>query len=119
MKQVPIPSEMRMGADGLMDRTTARYTINHDCTFALETALAIKDRVPSAELFVVSIGPTSFEQSLRKAISMGFDRACLLSDRRLGALVGDYREILPALIERVRAGFTFGLSEPKRELARI
>ena len=84
MKQVPLPSEMRTGADGLMDRTTARSTINHDCTFALESALEIKDRVPDAELSVVSMGPPSFEQSLRKAISLGFDRACLLSDRRLG-----------------------------------
>jgi electron transfer flavoprotein alpha/beta subunit len=84
MKQVPIPSEMRTGADGLMDRTTARSTINHDCTFALESALEVKDRVPDAELVVVSMGPPSFEQSLRKAISLGFDRACLLSDRRLG-----------------------------------
>jgi len=84
MKQVPLPSEMRTGADGLMDRTTARSTINHDCTFALESALEVKDRVPDAELIVVSMGPPSFEQSLRKAISLGFDRACLLSDRRLG-----------------------------------
>ncbi|HXV64419.1 MAG TPA: electron transfer flavoprotein subunit beta/FixA family protein [Vicinamibacteria bacterium] len=84
MKQVPLPSEMRTGADGLMDRTTAQSTVNHDCAFALEQALEIKDSAPDCELFVVSMGPPSFEQSLRKAISMGFDRACLLSDRRLG-----------------------------------
>lgn len=84
MKQVPLPSEMRTGDDGLMDRTTARSTINHDCSFALEQALAVKDAVPESELLVVSMGPPSFDQSLRKAISMGFDRACLLSDRKLG-----------------------------------
>ncbi|MEJ2387585.1 MAG: FAD-binding protein [Chromatiaceae bacterium] len=84
MKQVPVPSEMRMGADGLMDRTKAKSIINVDCTFALEQALQIKNQVPDAELIVLSMGPASFEQSLRKAVAMGFDRAVLLSDRRLG-----------------------------------
>jgi electron transfer flavoprotein alpha subunit len=84
IKQVPVPSEMRMGADGLMDRTKARSVINVDCSFALEQALQIKNRLPDAELIVLSMGPASFEQSLRQAVGMGFDRAVLLSDRRLG-----------------------------------
>lgn len=84
MKQVPVPSEMRMGADGLMDRTKAKSIINVDCTFGLEQGLEIKDRVKDAELIVVSMGPPSFEQSLRKAVAMGYDRAILLSDKRLG-----------------------------------
>lgn len=84
MKQVPLPSEMRMGADGLMDRTKAKSIINVDCSFGLEQGLEIKNRVPDAELTVLSMGPKSFEQSLRKAISMGYDRAVILSDRRLG-----------------------------------
>ncbi len=84
MKQVPLPTEMRMGADGLMDRTKAKSIINVDCSFGLEQGLQIKKAVPDAELIVASMGPPSFEQSLRKAISMGYDRAVLLSDRRLG-----------------------------------
>ncbi|NUQ24315.1 MAG: electron transfer flavoprotein subunit alpha [Saprospiraceae bacterium] len=84
MKQVPLPSEMRMGADGLMDRTRAKSMINVDCTFGLEQGLEIKAKAPDAELIVVSMGPGSFEQSLRKAISLGYDRAVLLSDKRLG-----------------------------------
>ena len=84
MKQVPLPTEMRMGADGLMDRTKAKSIINVDCSFGLEQGLQIKKSVPDAELIVVSMGPPSFEQSLRKTISMGYDRAVLLSDRKLG-----------------------------------
>ena len=84
MKQAPVPSEMRMGADGLMDRTKAKSIINVDCSFALEQALELKNRVPDAELIVLSMGPASFEQSLRRAVGMGFDRVVLLSDRRLG-----------------------------------
>ncbi len=84
MKQVPLPTEMRMGADGLMDRTKAKSMINADCAFGLEQGLQIKKHVPDAELIVISMGPPSFEQSLKKALAMGYDRAILLSDRKLG-----------------------------------
>ncbi len=84
MKQVPLPSEMRMGADGLMDRTKAKSIINIDCGYALEAGLQMKVDNPEAKLIVCSMGPPSFEASLKKAISMGYDEAYLLSDRRLG-----------------------------------
>lgn len=84
MKQVPLPTEMRMGADGLMDRTKAKSIINNDCSFGLEQGLQVKKYVPDVELIVVSMGPPSFEQSMKKALAMGYDRAILLSDRKLG-----------------------------------
>ncbi len=62
MKQVPLPTEMRMGADGLMDRTKAKSIINVDCSYGLEQGLQIRTYVPDAELIVVSMGPPSFEQ---------------------------------------------------------
>ena len=39
---------------------------------------------PDAKLIVCSMGPPSFDVSLKKAISMGYDEAYLLSDRKLG-----------------------------------
>ncbi len=84
MKQVPLPSEMRMGDDGLMDRTKAKSIINIDCQYALEAGLQMKVDNPDAKLIVCSMGPPSFEVSLKKAISMGYDEAYLLSDRKLG-----------------------------------
>ena len=84
MKQVPLPSEMRMGEDGLMDRTKAKSMINVDCSYALEAGLQMKNEYPEAKLIVCSMGPPSFEQSLKKAIAMGYDEAYLLSDRKLG-----------------------------------
>ena len=84
MKQVPLPSEMRMGEDGLMDRTKAKSIINIDCQYALEAGLQMKIENPDAKLIVCSMGPPSFEESLKKAISMGYDEAYLLSDRKLG-----------------------------------
>jgi electron transfer flavoprotein alpha subunit len=84
IKQVPLPSEMRMGEDGLMDRTKAKSIINIDCQFGLEAGLQLKKQYPDARLIVCSMGPKSFEISLRTAISMGYDEAYLLSDRKLG-----------------------------------
>ena len=84
IKQVPLPSEMRMGEDGLMDRTKAKSIINIDCQFGLEAGLQLRKVHPEAKLIVCSMGPKSFETSLRTAISMGYDEAYLLSDRKLG-----------------------------------
>ncbi len=84
IKQVPLPSEMRMGEDGLMDRTKAKSIINIDCQFGLEAGLQLKKQYPDAKLIVCSMGPKSFETALRTAVSMGYDEACLLSDRKLG-----------------------------------
>jgi electron transfer flavoprotein alpha subunit len=83
IKQVPLPSEMRMGEDGLMDRTKAKSIINIDCQFGLEAGLQLRKQHPDARLIVCSMGPKSFETSLRTAISMGYDEAYLLSDRKL------------------------------------
>ena len=84
IKQVPLPTEMRMGDDGLMDRTKAKSIINIDCQFGLEAGLQLKKQYPNAKLIVCSMGPQSFEVALRTAISMGYDEAYLLSDRKLG-----------------------------------
>lgn len=84
IKQVPLPNEMRMGDDGLMDRTKAKSIINIDCQFGLEAGLQLKKHYPDARMIVCSMGPGSFEAALKTAVSMGYDEACLLSDRKLG-----------------------------------
>lgn len=84
IKQVPLPTEMRMGEDGLMDRTKAKSIINIDCQFGLEAGLQLKKEYPDARMIACSMGPQSFETALRTAISMGYDEAYLLSDRKLG-----------------------------------
>ena len=84
MKQVPVASEMRMGDDGLMDRTKAKSIINVDCAYGLEAGLQLKNELPDAKLVVCSMGPPSFTESLTKALALGYDEAYLLSDRKLG-----------------------------------
>jgi len=110
LKQVPLPSEMRMGEDGLMDRTKAKSIINIDCSYALEAGLQIKKEHANAKLIVCSMGPPSFEESLKKAIAMGYDEAYLLSDRKLGGS-DTYATGLALSTMLKHLGFAKGLNE--------
>ena len=111
IKQVPVPSEMRMGEDGLMDRTKAKSIINIDCQFGLEAGLQLKKQNPGAKLIVASMGPPSFEVALRTAISMGYDEAYLLSDRKLGGS-DTYATGLAIATMLKHLGFTKDSKEP-------
>ena len=111
IKQVPLPSEMRMGEDGLMDRTKAKSIINIDCQFGLEAGLQLKKQHPDARLIVCSMGPGSFETALRTAISMGYDDAYLLSDRKLGGS-DTYATGLAIATMLKHLGFTKDSKEP-------
>ena len=111
IKQVPLPSEMRMGEDGLMDRTKAKSIINIDCQFGLEAGLQLKKQYTDARLIVCSMGPKSFETALRTAISMGYDEAYLLSDRKLGGS-DTYATSLALSTMLKHLGFTKDSKEP-------
>jgi electron transfer flavoprotein alpha subunit len=111
IKQVPLPAEMRMGDDGLMDRTKAKSIINIDCQFGLEAGLQLKKQYPDARLIACSMGPQSFETALRTAISMGYDEAFLLSDRKLGGS-DTYATGLAISTMLKHLGFTKDAKEP-------
>jgi len=111
IKQVPLPTEMRMGDDGLMDRTKAKSIINIDCQFGLEAGLQLKKQNPDARLIVCSMGPGSFETALKTAISMGYDEAYLLSDRKLGGS-DTYATGLAIATMLKHLGFTKDSKEP-------
>jgi electron transfer flavoprotein beta subunit len=82
IKQVPLPKEMRTSKEGFMERTGVKSMINPYCKHALEEALRFKEKVGGI-VTVLSMGPSSFEQSLKEALAMGADEAYLLTDRNL------------------------------------
>jgi len=84
IKQVPKAQELQVDPKTqTLKRVGVPSEINPPDANALELALQIKDRQP-AEIVVVSMGPTSFDESLERAVAMGADRAVLLTDRILG-----------------------------------
>lgn len=84
IKQVPRAQELQVDpVTQTLKRVGVPSEINPPDANALEMALQIKDR-HRAEVVVLSMGPTSFDESLERAVAMGADRAILLTDRILG-----------------------------------
>ncbi len=84
IKQVPKAQELQVDpVTKTLKRVGVPSEINPPDQNALEMALALRE-VHGGEIIVVSMGPTSFDESLERALAMGADRAFLVSDRNLG-----------------------------------
>jgi electron transfer flavoprotein beta subunit len=82
IKQVPDSAQIRVHpVTNTIMRQGVPTIINPYDLFALEEALRVRDR-HGGEVTVVTMGPPSAEDSLRKTLSFGVDRAVLLTDRR-------------------------------------
>jgi len=84
IKQVPDTySERKLRAeDGLLDRAASDSVIDEISERAVEAALQLTES-HGGELTVVTMGPASAAEAIRKALSMGADRAVHLSDDAL------------------------------------
>jgi electron transfer flavoprotein beta subunit len=82
IKQVP-HQDARLDVNGAgtwIAEDNLKFEINQYDQHALEAALQLKDKDPSTEVVVVSIGPERVTQSLRTALGMGADRAVHVKD---------------------------------------
>jgi electron transfer flavoprotein beta subunit len=71
---IEISPEGRVGAASL------QAGLNEWDLFAIEEAVTLAAEIGSAEVIVVTVGPSSAEPSLRRCLSIGADRALLISD---------------------------------------
>jgi len=84
INQVPRAQELQVDpVTQTLKRVGVPSEINPPDANALEMALQLKDRL-GTEVVVLSMGPTSFDESLERAVAMGADRSVLLTDRILG-----------------------------------
>src|SRR5881398_1382071 len=84
IKQAPRAQELQVDpVTQTLKRVGVPSEINPPDANALEMALRLKDQ-HAAEVIVLSMGPTSFDESLERAVAMGADRSVLLTDRILG-----------------------------------
>jgi electron transfer flavoprotein beta subunit len=82
LKQVPDSAQIRVHpVTNTIMRQGVPSVINPYDLFALEEALRLRDRV-GAKVTVLTMGPPMAEDSLRKALAYGADRAVLLTDRQ-------------------------------------
>jgi electron transfer flavoprotein alpha/beta subunit len=82
VKQVPDTHEVKIDPKtGTLIREGVPSIINPEDKNAIEEALRIKENHGNVEITALSMGPPQAETALREALSMGIDRAILLSDR--------------------------------------
>ena len=81
IKQVPDSAQIRVHpVTNTIMRQGVPTIINPYDLFALEEPLRLRDKF-GGEVTVLTMGPPSAEDSLRKALTFGADRAVLLTDR--------------------------------------
>jgi len=81
IKQVPETTNVKIDEKTKnIDRRGLGGVINSYDLHALQAALEIKEK-NNAEIIVLTMGPDDFVVSLQEALSLGADRAVLLSDR--------------------------------------
>jgi electron transfer flavoprotein beta subunit len=82
IKQVPDTHEVKIDPKtGTLMREGVPSIINPEDKNAIEEAIRIKEDHGHADITALSMGPPQAETALREALSMGVDRAILLSDR--------------------------------------
>jgi electron transfer flavoprotein beta subunit len=83
VKQVPDSGAARtLGPDLTVERSSANNVINEMDEYAIEEALKIKEE-HGGEVTVLTMGPAGAAESIRKALSMGPDKAVHVSDDAL------------------------------------
>ncbi|MYR92086.1 electron transfer flavoprotein subunit beta [Streptomyces sp. SID4937] len=81
MKYVPDATGDRHFADDLtLDREDVDGLLSELDEYAVEQALQIADAADDAEITVVTVGPEDAKDALRKALSMGADKAVHVED---------------------------------------
>ncbi|GAA4544633.1 electron transfer flavoprotein subunit beta/FixA family protein [Amycolatopsis samaneae] len=103
VKQVPDTySERKLsGADHTLDRESADAVLDEINEKAVEEALKIKE-AGEGEVTVISVGPDRATDAIRKALSMGADKAIHVSDEALhGSDAIATAKVLAAAISKV------------------
>jgi electron transfer flavoprotein beta subunit len=103
IKRVPdMDVRFKIGASGTsIDEAGLKFDISDFDGYAVEAALQIKEKANAGEVVVISLGADNVQETLRKAMSMGADRAVQLKH---DAPVFDSFAIATALAAELSAG---------------
>jgi electron transfer flavoprotein beta subunit len=103
VKQVPDSGSERKldAADNTVARASADNVINEMDEYAIEEALTIKE-AQGGEVTVLTVGPDSATDSIRKALSMGADKAVHVSDEAIhGSDAVQISSVLAAALQQL------------------
>lgn len=95
-------SRFKIAASGIaIDEAGLKFDIDDFAGYAVEAALQINEKSGGGETVVIAVGPDSVQESLRKAMSMGADRAVQL---KVDAVPGDGLAVAKALAAELKDG---------------
>ncbi len=103
IKRVPdMELRLKIAPSGMaVDESGLKFDISDFDGYAVEAAIQIKERENAGEVVVISLGPDVVHETLRKAMSMGADRAVQLKH---DAAVFDGFAIAGALAAELKGG---------------
>src|SRR3954467_15517211 len=105
VKQVPDSGAERTlsGSDHTVERGSANNVINEMDEYAIEEALKIKE-AHGGEVTILTMGPATAAESIRKALSMGPDKAVHVTDDALhGSCAVATSKVLAAALKTLNA----------------
>jgi electron transfer flavoprotein beta subunit len=95
-------TRFRIGSSGkAVDETGVKFDMGDFDSYAVEVALQLKEKRGTGEVVVISLGPDSVQEVLRKAMSMGADRAVQL---KADAVPADGLALSRALAAELQGG---------------
>lgn len=113
IKQVPDIEKIKIdSAKNEMIMTGVPNIVNQFDTYALETAVRIKDANPETRVIVVTMGPAQTKDALKNCLSVGADKAYMICDDILSdsdTLVTSYVLSQAAKVIEEREGQPFSL----------
>ncbi|MEO8452421.1 MAG: electron transfer flavoprotein subunit beta/FixA family protein [Gemmatimonadota bacterium] len=102
LKRVPdTTTKIVIGSDGKsIDENGVKFVANPYDEYAIEAALALKEKAGAGETVVYSLGTDAAQETMRTALAMGIDRAVLLQ----GGGSPDGLEVAKALAAELKSG---------------
>jgi electron transfer flavoprotein beta subunit len=95
-------TRFRIGASkSAIDETGVKFDMDDFAGYAVEVALQMREKAGAGEVVVIALGPDSVQETLRKAMSMGADRAIQL---KTDTMPFDGLAIAKALATELKAG---------------
>lgn len=103
IKQVPDTADIKWTENNTLQREGVESIINPFDTYAIETALRLKDRIKDVSITVISMGPPQAVEIIKKAIAMGVDDGFLVSDKKFAGAdtVATSKTLAAAIKEKV------------------
>src|SRR5215210_8125462 len=94
-------SRFRIAGGSGIDEAGLKFDMDDFASYAVEVALQLNEKAGGGETVVVAVGPAAVQETLRKAMSMGADRAVQL---KTDAAPADGLAVAKALAAELKDG---------------